>query len=171
MAAPSSSGHRPKKTMMTPMKWQRLQPGSTVCQSKRAACWDTTMVPVTSSPMKSVMTRPQRKVRKEDRAWELPCRALTSTLNASRLEARPTRQKEAANQGEAIRRRSSSVMFVGRKQGPRELPLGHMAPERSGEGHHPIRPRLQVGRTGTGSGTPGEGGGGREDLLVIHSAF
>ena len=102
------------------------------------------MAPVTSSPMKSVRTRPQRKVRKEDLDWELPCRAPISTLSASRLEARPTRQKEAANHGEAIRRRSSSVMFIGRKQGPRELALGHMVLEHSRESHHFIRPRLVV---------------------------
>ncbi|ELK19381.1 hypothetical protein PAL_GLEAN10006036 [Pteropus alecto] len=97
--------------------------------------------------MKSVRTRPHRKVRKDERACELPCRAPASTRSASRLEARPTRQKEAANQGDAMSRRSSNVMFVGRKQDPGALPLGHMAPERSGGGRQqPIGLRLQVGR-------------------------
>lgn len=156
----SRSGDRSKKIMTTFMKRQRWQSGFTVCQSNRAKCWDITMASVIRSFRKSVRIRLQRKVRKDERVVELSWRAFVSIFSVSILDVRFIRQKEVANQGEAIRRRFVSVMFVGRKQGFRALSLGYMV----------------LGGVGTviilfGSGLVIFGGRQREELLVIRFVF
>lgn len=101
MVAPSNKGHCPKKTMAKPIKLQRWQAGSTSIQLKLIKWYGTTTEAVTSRPMKSVTTKPQRKTRKEER--ERLCifrEELTSTQKAKRLEQRPMRPKAVENHGE-----------------------------------------------------------------------
>lgn len=90
IVALSRSGHSPQKTIDIPMKLQKWQLGSTWRQLKRVKWKETTMEPVTKRPIKSVTTRPPRKIKKKDRdRFRIRRKDLTRTMKAMRFEVIP----------------------------------------------------------------------------------
>lgn len=72
------------------MKLQKWQLGSTWRQLKRVKWKETTMEPVTKRPIKSVTTRPARKIKKKDRdRFRIRWKDLTRTMKAMRFEVIP----------------------------------------------------------------------------------